>query len=326
MFKRLAFVLLTVALASSLGQAKSYLFYLEAQAVGGYSAALKKVIFFSLSQEDVMQKPSLGFDYILRLQGKTGDTGVLALQVRLAWNEEGAAKIEPQIYNAFLKLKTGLADFWIGHSRPSLGLSFALDSHALLLPTLAMSGFGYDRDWGIGFSRDTAWGNMSASLTAGSGMPLYFKGNYLAAGRISRGVLNQDNYNLGLSLAYGRALETMGYHLTRSGPEDVRYLSADLTYLWTNLENRIEVLAGKKEGQNAVALFWRLGINFLEEGRLKLEFQPVYKKIGAASEHILGAGLSYQLNGDLTLRSMFQYSREANDRKIVFQIYYYKGL
>ncbi|MCK7470483.1 MAG: hypothetical protein MZU95_06590 [Desulfomicrobium escambiense] len=51
-------------------------------------------------------------------------------------------------------------------------------------------------------------------------MPLYFKGNFLAAARVSKGVPARDNYSVGLSLAHGDVLETMGYTLV--GPEPLR--------------------------------------------------------------------------------------------------------
>jgi hypothetical protein len=146
MFKKLWFAGSFFMLLSSFALAKSYLFYLEAQGVAGYSSALKKGILYSLSQEDAMQKPSLGFDYIQRISGETRDYGALALQVRLAYNNEGSKKIELQVYNAYLRYKAGFSDLWIGHNRPAMGLSSTLDSHGLLLPTLAMTGFGFDRE------------------------------------------------------------------------------------------------------------------------------------------------------------------------------------
>ena len=39
----------------------------------------------------------------------------------------------------------------------------------------------------------------------------------MTAGRASYGVLSQDNMNLGLSLGYGKTLDTMGYELRDPG-------------------------------------------------------------------------------------------------------------
>jgi hypothetical protein len=324
MFKRLWLAGSFFLLLSSFALAKSYLFYLEAQGVAGYSSALKKGILYSLSQEDAMQKPSLGFDYIQQISGETRDYGAFALQVRLAFNYEGSKKFEFQVYNGYFKYKAGFSDFWIGHNRPALGLSSTLDSHSLLLPTLAMKGFGFDRDWGLGFSKDLDWGNLAVSFTTGSGMPLYCKGNYLGAVRVSKGVLNRDNYSLGLSLAYGKPLETMGYHLMSQDPISFQFMGADWTYLWNNFENRVEVMAGRKMERNAYALFWRLGMNFLAENRLKIETQPFYWKVGKSSDCQLSGGITYQLSADIALRSMYQYVHGTNDHRIIFQVYYYK--
>lgn len=326
MSKKIALATTAFLIFSFQAQARSYLFYLEAQTVVGYSSTKKSAIFFSLSQKDAMQKPSLGFDYIHRLSGETRDFGAFALQVRLAYNHETEKKIELQIYNAYFKYKAGFADLWAGHNRPAFGLSSALDSHALLLPTLAMMGYGFDRDWGLGLQRDFDWGNFSASLTTGSGMPLYFKGNYLASLRISQGILAKQNHNLGLSLAYGKILETMGYELMKPDSFSFQFVSMDWTYLWTRFESRVEIMLGKKMKQENYILFWRLGMNFFEENRLKFELQPIFWKEGEASNYLLSAGLSYQLSTNLALRSMYQYDHDRRDRKIVFQVYYYKGL
>lgn len=151
MFKRTClFLALALAGACGLCYSSNYLFYLEGLGIAGFSFAPKKVIFYSLHQEEAMQKPSLGFDYVQRFSGETGDFAVLAIQARLAINAGGEKKLEPQLYNAFLKYKAKILDIWVGHNRPALGLASYLDSHGLLLQTVAMNGFGFDRDWGVG--------------------------------------------------------------------------------------------------------------------------------------------------------------------------------
>jgi hypothetical protein len=82
--------------------AESRLLYFEAQAVGGYSSHQDKVVYDSMSHRDVMQKPSIGADYIQKFSNKTGDWGTLALQGRLTWDNEGHPSVEPQLYNAYL--------------------------------------------------------------------------------------------------------------------------------------------------------------------------------------------------------------------------------
>ena len=88
-------------------------------------------------------------------------------------------------------------------------------------------------------------GTLSASATTGSGMPVYFRGNYMTAARASYGVLSQDNINLGFSLGYGKTLDTMGYKLWDPEPQLMRLAGADLTILRNNLEHRFEFLGGQ---------------------------------------------------------------------------------
>jgi hypothetical protein len=302
------------------------LFYLEAQAVAGYSSAAREAIYYSMSAEDAMQKPSVGFDWLRRLSNESRDFGVIGVQARLAYNHEPDREVELQIYNAWIKYKAGFANLWIGHDRPALGLSSYFDTHGLLLPSLAMTGWGFDRDWGAGFSRDFTWGNLAGSWTTGSGMPVYFKGNYLASARISKGVLERDNYDLGLSAAWGEILETMGYELMSDEPVTFRMASIDLAYLWARYESRLELMGGERMDEAAYALFWRFTMNLLDENRLKLEAQPVLWKQMGESSFALSAGVSYQATSDLTLRSMYQYIDETEDNRIVFQVYYYKGM
>ena len=318
-------VIILGALAAALS-AQSTLFYIELQAVGAYSSASGGIELFSLMPHDAMQKPSVGFDLVHRVTGRTRDIGVLAIQARLAYDQEGGHKLEPQLYNAYFRYKAGFADLWAGHSRPALGLSYGLDSHALLLPAPAMMGFGFDRDWGLGLHRDFDWGDAAFSLTAGSGMPLYLEGNFLAAARVSRGVTARDNYSLGLSLAHGDILETMGYELME--PEPIRWTvaSVDATYLWRNVENRAEVLFGQREGEATVLLFWRSGLSLLGEGRLKVEVQPVLTRTARQWDYSLASGLTYLLSADLAGRFMVHYDHGRRDARFVFQLYYYKGL
>jgi len=327
-------------------QTQGSLFYLEAQAVGGYSSAAREAIYYSMSPEDAMQKPSVGFDWLRRLSGEGRDYGVIGVQARLAYSHEPDREVQLQLYNAWFKYKAGFADIWIGHDRPALGLSSYFDTHGLLLPSLAMMGWGFDRDWGAGFSRDFAWGNLAGSFTTGSGMPLYFKGNYLASARIAKGVLERDNYNLGLSAAWGDILETMGYELMSDEPAAFHMAGLDLACLWTRYENRFELMGGERGDDPAYALFWRFGVNLLEENRLKLEAQHIFWKEMEESSFTLFAGVSYQVTSNLALRAMYQYmdidtedylvlpalsstdqhGDATEDNRIVFQVYYYVGM
>ncbi|MGB9005203.1 MAG: hypothetical protein WCB96_05725 [Candidatus Aminicenantales bacterium] len=321
---RLGFLLL--ALAASPLAASSYLFYLEAQGLAGYSSATHKAVFYSSSPEEAMQKPSLGFDYVQRFSDEYGDTGVLSLQFRLTANIEGGPTLEPQVYNGFLKLKLGLLDLWAGHNRPRFGLSADMDNHGLLLQALSMNGFGFDRDWGVGLEKDLAWGQAGLSLTSGSGMALYLKGNYFMAARVSLGILARDNLSLGFSAGFGKLLDVMGINLLSERPRPLAAAGVDFTRFWNNLESRLEFMAGRLAGQPAYALFWRVGAGFLEENRLKLEVQPIVFRKEGLTRVLLSAGASFPIAEDWTLRGMVQYDRESKEVLFVLQVYFYKGL
>ena len=306
--------------------AQSSLFYLEAQGVAGYSSALEKAIYYSMAPGDPMQKPSVGFDYIQRLSGAARDYGNVALQLRLAYNQDSDRDVELQVFNAYLRYKAGVANIWIGHDRPALGLSSYFDTHGLLLPTLAMMGYGFDRDWGMGLARDFDWGGLALSATTGSGMRIDFEGNYLAAARISKGVLEQENYTIGLSGAYGDILETMGYDLLSPEPVSFHMGAVDLAYVWARYENRIEFMAGERANESSYAVSWRFGLNLLAESRLKLEAEPMVTKLMGDSSFMLSAGVSYQVTADLAVRSMYQYIDETDDNRILAQVYYYRRI
>ena len=170
--KLLAAVLVFAALGPGVLCAQGTLIYLELQAVGAYATETRDFELFSLTPDEIMQKPSLGFDLVRRFSGKTRDIGVLAVQARLAYDQEGSSKIEPQIYNAYFRLKTRTFSFWAGHSRPALGISSVLDSHALILPAPPMMGYGFDRDWGIGMERDFPSGSLAVSISMVHGATL----------------------------------------------------------------------------------------------------------------------------------------------------------
>jgi len=305
--------------------ASSSLFYLEAQGVAGYSSSEKKEIFYSIHQQDSMQKPSVGFDYVQKFSGDTGDIATLAVQMRASFDRTRSMDgyIEPQLYNAYLKFKTPAFDLWIGHDRPALGLSSYFDSHGLLLPTLAMEGFGFDRDWGGGLYRQFDFGDLSVSATTGSGMPPYFKGSYLASARIGIGVLSRDNYTVGFSGGYGHVLDTMGVNIISSSVHGFGMGGIDYTQLWNNLEFRIDCLAGKREGKLAAAALFRMGINLLDEDRLKIEVQPVYWRMGHENNYQAFGSVSYIITEYLTVRTMYEYDYHANDHKVVGQLYFY---
>jgi hypothetical protein len=313
-----------------------HLLYFEAQGVAGYSSEVRRPIYYSQNPDAEMQKPSVGFDYLQRFAGESGDWGTFAFQGRLALTEDNPAgtdwgsrenrhtyTLEPQVYNAYMKVKTPLSYVWAGHNRPAFGLSSYFDSHGLILRTLAIQGFGYDRDWGAGLYRDFSWGDLSASVTTGTGMPVYLKGNYMTAARISYGVQSRDNFNLGFSLGYGSTLDTMGYRLRDAEPRQMRLAGVDLTMLRDNLEHRFDLYAGRWLDQDTLAMSYRFGINLDQEGRLKIEAQPTYWKFGEEYDYEAALCISSQVTSDLTVRLGYTYDHNRDDNRVILQLYYY---
>lgn len=326
---RISFMVLTAALAASApAYGDNSLLYFEAQGVAGYSSSQDELIYSSMEPDAEMQKPSLGFDYLRRFSGETGDWGSFGLQARLALtvdNENDTTGIEPQVYNAWFKVKTPVTDVWAGHNRPALGLGSYFDSHPLILRTLPIQGFGYDRDWGVGTYRDFSWGNLQLSATTGTGMPVYFKGNYMLSGRVGYGVLNEDNYTFGLSAGQGQTLDTIGYELRNPDPKDMRLAGADFAFLRDNLEHRFDILAGEWLDQDTVAAMYRLGLLFGPEQRMKIELQPTYWRT-ESENWLLSLCFSALATADLTLRAMYEYDRNAEDHRTILQLYYYLPL
>ena len=326
MYKTLLVCLFLLCLTDRV-QAADYLLYFEAQGIAGYSFEVKKPIYYSMNPDAEMQKPGLGFDYIQRLSGESGDFATLAVQGRLALTEDGNNyKLEPQLYNAYVKMKTPVAYMWVGHNRPAFGLSSYFDSHGLILRTLAIQGFGYDRDWGGGLYKDFSWGDISASVTTGSGMPVYMKCNYMTAARVSYGVQSQDNFNLGFSLGYGSTLDTMGYRLRDPEPLQMRLAGVDLTILRNNLEHRFDLYAGTWLDKDTYAMSYRFGVNLDQEGRLKIEAQPTYWKFGEENDYQLALCFSSQVTSNLTVRLGYTYDHNTDDNRVILQLYYYQPI
>jgi hypothetical protein len=322
-----ASLLLAALIAAAPAAADDHLLFLEGQGVAGYSSEERRPIYYSMNPDAEMQKPSLGFDYLQRFSGAGGDVGSLAFQGRLALTDDGdSITLEPQAYNAWIKAKTGAGDFWLGHNRPAFGLGSYFDSHGLLLRTLPVQGFGYDRDWGAGYYRDTKWGNVALSATTGSGMPILFKGgNGMAAARVSVGVLGEDNFNAGLSAGFGKTLDTMGYVLRDPEPRDMRLVGADATLLRDNQEHRLDVQGGEWLGEVSMAASYRFGLLLGAEGRVKVELQPTWWWWNGR-ELLLSACVSGQATSSLTVRGMYEYWQEADEHRAIAQLYYYSPI
>lgn len=348
MYRIFIFCLCLVSFAGP-ARAADHLLYFEGQELFGYSSVLGRTVAYSRNPDAEMQKPSLGFDYLQRFSGDTGDIATVALQCRLAATriiEQPGFKYEPavpeiehdgfkselQIYNAYLKVKTPWTYVWLGHNRPAFGLSSSLDSHGLLLPTLGMQ-YGYDRDWGVGANKYLSWGDISASVTSGTGMRLYrsspdlpFKSHYMSVARVSYGVLSRDNFNAGFSLGVGKTLQTVGFTLMNISPLPMRLAGADLTILRDNLEHRFDLIAGEWLGSDLRALFYRFGVNLDQEGRYKVEAQPTYWKYGQEENYQMPLCFTVLATTTFTVRTMYVYDHLVKDNRFLLQLYYYSPI
>ena len=319
----LAFSLLLCPAAALAGDS---LLYFEGQAVGGYSSAREAAVWHSMSAAEPMQKSSAGFDLLRKFSGGSGDLGTLALQGRLAWDPDAPDRLEPQLYNAYYRSRTPYAYLWAGHARAAAGLESYFDTHGALLQTLPMYGYGFDRDWGLGASRDTAWGGAALSLTTGSGMRLSAPGTYAVSGRVFGGVLASDNYTVGAYAAAGRTQGIAGYRVTDPEVKPYSAAGADCALLWDRWELRADLRAGTARGARYLAGLGRLGLNLLDENRLKLEAQAVYSGTARMEGWALAAGASYALTPELSWRAMYERDAVMDDDRLVGQLYYYLPL
>jgi hypothetical protein len=234
-------------------------------------------------------------------------------------------KVEPQLFNAYLKGKTPIGDLWIGHDRIAFGLASYWDTHGDLLQPLPMYGFGFDRDWGGGFSKDFAKGDLKLAFTTGTGMGFAIDENFLGSARGSFGVLSYDNYNIGLSFMGGKIPDTMGYEIMNMR-KDVLIGGIDIAFNYNNIEQKAEVNYGVKNEKQALAVFYRMGVNFLDENRLKLEAQYAYTDQEGIQNHTPGGGITFRLTQDLTLRTMYEWSSISNEHRVAVQLYAYFAL
>lgn len=315
--------MLALALAPAAARAGSSLLYLESQAVAGYSSAAGKVVYHSAGTDDMMQKSSVGLDYIRRFSSEKGDWGSLFIESRLAWDQAAEPALQPQLYNGYFRVRTGRAYVWAGHNRVAAGLESYFDTHAALLQTLQMYGAGFDRDWGFGASRDFDWGDAAVSLTAGSGMPLSAKGNHLVSARVAEGVLARDNASKGVYFSMGKIPDVVGYEILDRTPVTYTMVGSDYAELWDGFEFRSDLRAGQRGGLPAYAALGRFGVNFLEENRLKAEVQAVFTQLNRVPDHFLAAGLTYSVTADLAARALFEYEYRGFDKRLLAQLYYY---
>lgn len=319
----LALLLIPISVFAASARNKTSLWFIELQAVGAWSLSEGSFQTYSYLPHHQMQKNGAGLEFLTRLYRGNTDLGYISFQTRLVYDEHGESPLSFHLYNAFLRLKTRVTDFWLGHGKPALGLNYTFDNHAVLFPDATMLGHNLDRDWGGGLHHDFQNGDLAVSLTSGSGQALKFGKNYLLSGRVSYGVLARDNYSLSLSVFTGRVIDEMA---PESDPVSWSGVAADISYLWLWWENRLEINLGRRSGQPWHLVLWRPGVNLLQEQRLKVEAQLALLKHGPDWSYSTGAGLSYRLNSDLTFRTLLLYDRQQRNFRLVGQLYYYRNV
>lgn len=321
--KLLAVIVLSVLTATVFGD--NNLLFIEVQGIAAYHTD-EDLIFYSHHPHDVMQKPSLGVDYISRLRTRTRDWGYFALQARLAYDKYKDYYLEPQLYNAYLNIKLRTYDLWLGHNKPALGLSSYLDNHALLLTDNSMGKLNFDRDWGAGLTLERQRYDFKGSITTGSGMPLYLKDSYLLAGRVGFGDLARDNWTIGISAAYGEVLMSMGYQIMHDKMTHSLLLAGtDFSYRYLNWELKSDLLAGSYHSDLAYTFLARLGHYLLPEDRLALELQNIFEETNGKSSQSYAIQMSYRLTPYTTVRALYEFLNPQDQHKVALQLYYYRG-
>lgn len=319
--------LAVVLTAPSVLSAQGRVLFGEAQIVGSWESLSNEVRPYSMHPHEAMQRPSVGFDLLQRFGSQGRDWGYLAVQARLAWDENRSSHLEAQLYNAFLNLKAPWFDTWIGHNKPALGLSSTLDNHAALLMDNTMSGLVLDRDWGIGVNLDRQSPELKLSLTTGSGMSLYQDESWLLAGRAAWGNFSRDNFSLGASLATGNMFKTMGYNIMHNKvPHQILLGGVDFSSRIMDWELRSEVLYGSFHEDPAYTALGRLSWYPLPEDRAELSLQGQFQEIKAAAVQNYSAGLGYRITPDLSLRAVYNLQQPTDSHSVALQLYYLKAL
>jgi hypothetical protein len=160
------------------------------------------------------------------------------------------------------------------------------------------------------------------ALTTGTGMGIKAKGNWLVTARASYGVLSYDNYNIGLSGMAGKKPDSMGYEIMDELKETL-IGALDASFNHGRFEHKAEFNIGQKDKKDVLAGFYRMGINFLEENRLKLEGQYVYTEEDKTKDYYVGGGITFKFNSWLTGRIMYEWQHDMNEQRIIAQLYLY---
>lgn len=290
---------------------------------------------------------SIGIENFRKFSGDYGDWLTTDIQLRLAYNSDNIISdktigtgdpekdsIDIEAHNAYgrFKLLYGKADIWVGHYEPAFGQEPQMDTYSTHLQTIAMKNIGFKMDWGAGVRGVFTGWDYHLTSTLGSGMGIYFKGNYLLAGRLGFGETALTDYNLGLSALYGNVVNTSaGRRLVSEDLTVKKRIGVDAAYLYRSFDIKGEVDYGTDSDKNIMGTWLRVSYILPEYQKLHVEVQQenwVYNlSENEGYDSTITTGLSYKLNGAIHLRLYYARDLHLNsgslDNRIMVQYYYY---
>lgn len=314
--------------------AQAQFFYKEINLIGGHSDQQKWI-----GKKDEALKNSVGFEYFRKFADDYGDFLTADLQARLSYDSidtpEDAWALE--IHNAWLEYKLGLGKkIILGHFDPSFGLEPLLDTHGTLFQTLAVDNIGFKKDWGIGVKGFLGGYDYEISAGIGSGMGIRSRdGSHLLTARI--GSAQDQEFQYGLSLAYGRVLQHMEaqtYPLPELSSNRAmlkKRIGLDAQYLTGAFELKGEIAYGQNDDEPVIGVLPQMDYTLPKYQNIKIILQGNYWSNditnGGSDDLTLGLGMSCKLNSEWDMRiGYFQDIERASgdeDSQGLVQFYYF---
>ena len=306
----------------------------EWQLIGGYSDNDQWI-----GKRTESIKNAIGLEYYKKFSNEYGDTHAMDIQMRFSYdsldssNEAWAL----EIHNAWLDYKLGLGQkVRLGHFDPLFGLEPTLDTHATLFQSLASKNIGFKKDWGISYSGFLGEYDYGIAAQLGSGMSVRSReGSHLLTGRISSPT--REDFHYGLSLLYGKVLESDEKQtfpvaeLTSDEAILKKRIGLDAQYLMSSHVFKGEVAYGSDEDKNVLGLLtqWDYLVPSIQNLEFQVQAQSWSRDVSESNlwDTMLGAGLSFKINSELTLRTAYfqdlEVSQGEKDKQFIVQLYYF---
>ena len=313
--------------------ASESLFYKEVNLIGGYSGNERWI-----GKSSTLSN-SLGFEDYRKLSGAYGDFLTTDLQLRAAYdstkNSHDAWGL--QIHNAWLEYKVSSGKrLRLGHFDVPFGLEPSVDTHGTILQTMAETNIGSKQDWGVAFKGTGQSFELETALQIGSGMSVYRRdGSFLASARL--GSASDRNLQYGASLLYGRWLEAPGMStfprndLTSEQATLKKRVGLDAQYLFGPYLLKAEVAYGSNNHDAVLGNFWELDYTLPrhQNWEFELQYQSWFNDLAqrGSDDSTLGVGVSYKVNQNVTVRSVFYHDFNRmggnEDDQFLVQVYYF---